>query len=205
MKRTLCMTLLLAGLLAVTAAPASARARTALLGAGTETCAAPVLAPLLAGFGDARSYFLAPGGDFESAASGWTLTGGATVAPGSGPLRLGRARSALRLPPGATATTPTFCVDLNYPTFRFFAQRANAGGGLSVDVAYPALGDKKPKAASVNAGSGAWTLTSDVDLRPSKVTNAFGWRLVKLTFRSDAVAGSDWRVDDVLVDPRLRG
>jgi hypothetical protein len=204
MKRVPLTAVLIAGLLAAAAAPATAK-KVDISTAATAGCTAPTLAPMLAAFGDPRAYFLAPGADFESGASGWTLTGGATPAAGSGPLRLGAARSALRLPPGATATSPVFCVDLDYPTFRFFARRATSGGGLTVDVVYPALGDKKPKASNVKATGSAWALAADVSLRPAKVTKDAGWRQVQLVFRSDASAGSDWRVDDVLVDPRLRG
>lgn len=203
MKRSSLVSLLSVALLAVAASPALAAhttiPSTALATAG---CAKPALASSLAAFGDSRSYFLAPGADFESAASGWTLTGGARTSAGSGPLRLGAAASSLRLPAGATATSPTFCVDLNYPTFRFFSTKGNAP--LSVDVIYPALGTKKPKATTVKGGGATWELAKDVDLRPTVVTKDAGWRLVQLRFVAGAGAPGDWLVDDVLVDPKMR-
>lgn len=158
------------------------------------------MAPLLASFGDWRSYFLAPGGDFESSDQGWTLTGGATPSAGSGPLR--RGTKSLRLPAGATATSPIFCVDLNYPTFRFFSSMGKAP--LSVDVIYPSLGTKKPMATTLKGGATGWSLTKDVSLRPTVVTKDAGWRLVQLRFVADTGAAGDWHVDDVLIDPRMR-
>jgi hypothetical protein len=203
MKRFSLITFVSAGLLCSAAAPAPALAAQASPAAAVG-CAAPTLAPALSAFGDPRSYFLAPGGDFESTANGWTLTGGAAQATGSGPLRLGAAAKSLRLPAGATATSPVFCVDLEYPTFRFFA--AKGGARLSVDVIYPALGTKKPNAANITGGSTTWTLAKDVSLRPETVTKDAGWRQVQLRFVAapSARTKSDWLVDDVLVDPRMR-
>jgi hypothetical protein len=201
MKRSAFISLLTCGLLALIATPALAATSTA-PAATTAGCATPAMAPFLANFGDWRSYFLAPGGSFETGTQRWTLTGGATSSIGSGPLRLGAAAKSLRLPAGATATSPVFCVDLNYPTFRFFSSRGNAP--LSVDVIYPALGTKKPKATTVKGGATGWSLANDVSLRPTLVTRDAGWRIVQLRFSAGTGASGDWLVDDVLVDPRMR-
>lgn len=199
MKRSSLISVLTGGLLALIATPALAAKPTTPAPAG---CATPAMSPFLAPFGDSRSYFPAPGGTFEANTQRWTLTGGATTSIGSGPLRLGAAAKSLRLPAGATATSPVFCVDLNYPTFRFFSTRGNAR--LSVDVIYPALGTKKPKATTVKGGTSTWSLTKDVSLRPTLVTKDAGWRTVQLRFIAGARATGDWLVDDVLVDPRMR-
>ena len=171
MKRIPLLSLLTAGLMAVAAAPAAAVYAPFEAATG---CATPALAPALSAFGDPRSYFTAPGGDFESTRHGWQLTGGAALAAGSGPLRRGTTKS-LRLPAGATATSPVFCVDLDYPTFRFF--HARGVSPLSVDVIYPMLGTKKPKATSLAGGTTSWKLSRDVSLRPTLVTRNWGWRL----------------------------
>ena len=133
MKRATLLSLLGTGL--AIAASAFAPAAQAHGTGSLAGCASPALSPALSAFGDPRSYFVAPGGDFESSRHGWQLTGGAALAAGSGPLRRGTVRS-LRLPAGATATSPVFCVDLDYPTFRFF--HARGASPLSVDVIYPA-------------------------------------------------------------------
>ena len=185
------------GVIAALPAPAHA--------AALAHCSTPPVAPLLSAFGDPRDYFVPVGGDFETPR--WTLTGDATLTSGSGPLRLGAANSSLRLRPGASATSPTFCVDLDYPTMRFFSAQVAAGGAakLNVDVIYPNLARSQTNAATVASGTSAWTLSKDVRLRPEVVDKADGWRVVQLRFSAEKAARGDWRVDDVLVDPRMRG
>jgi hypothetical protein len=180
------------------ALPSSAQA------AALPNCSAPATSAQLSAFGDPRAYFLAPGGDFEAA--DWTLTGGATLTPGSGPLRLGTARTSLRLPAGASATSSAFCVDLDYPTLRFFSSQKAAVSStkLNVEVLYPALRQGK-NALRVTKGTSGWALSPDVRLRPERVDKAAGWRTVQIRFTADKAAKADWRVDDVLVDPRMRG
>jgi hypothetical protein len=197
MKLARMLVLTIGGLMAVLPATASA--------ATTADCRPPATSTALAPFGDLRPYFVAPGADFETSA--WTLAGGATRTTGSGPLKLGAAKSSLRLPSGGSATSPVFCVDLDYPTLRFFsAQHApKSSSKLSVDVIYPALRQSTPKAYTVSTGTPAWALSRDVRLRPERVDKAGGWRQVQLRFSADKAAAGDWRVDDVLVDPRKRG
>ena len=205
LKRTSMAALMIGGLLAVLPASASAWTSSWPTPAPTSAdCPLPSLSKPLIGYGDWRSYFTAPGGTFET--SSWSLAGGATLTPGSGPLRLGAARSSLRLPPGASATSPVFCVDLDYPTMRFFSTQRVLGSNskLNVDVIYPALGTSKPKVATVS-GTSSWALSKDVKLRPELVTSNSGWRFVKLRYSADWATTGDWRVDDVLIDPRMRG
>ena len=89
---------------------------------------------------------------------------------------------------------------------RFFSAQRVAGSSskLNVDVIYPALGTSRPKVATVS-GTSAWAPSKDVKLRPELVTKNTGWRYVKLRFTADPATTGDWRVDDVLVDPRMRG
>ena len=200
MKLARMAVVMIGGLTAVLPATASAAAKTA-----APDCRPPATFAALAPFGDLRPYFVAPGGDFETPA--WTLAAGATRTAGSSPLRLGAAATSLRLPPGGSATSPAFCVDLDYPTFRFFSAQhaAKSSSNLNVDVLYPALQQSSPKAATVSKGTPAWELSRDVRLRPERVDKAGSWRQVQIRFSADKAAAGDWRVDDVLVDPRMRG
>jgi hypothetical protein len=177
------------------------------------SCTKPALSTLLTGLGDRRSYFPAPGADFESssALAGWQLTGGAARVAGNEPSRvLGAAHAtSLRLPPGSSATSPVFCIDLDYPTFRFFVEQvqAKADAGLQIDVVYPDVATKNVRrAATVKGGpTTAWTLAKDVPLQPNTAGKQAGWRRVALRFSVPlGKMGADWRVDDVLVDPRCR-
>jgi hypothetical protein len=206
LERASMAALMIGGLLALLPAVASAHS-VSLPGPSPSAaeCPAPSLFTALGAFGDSRSYFTAPGGAFE--APSWSLAGGATLTAGSSPLHLGPAKGSLKLPSGSSATSPVFCVDLDYPTLRFFsAQLApRSKSKLSVEVIYPALGTSKPKATDAASGTPAWTLSKDIKLRPELVTKGTGWRYVQIRFTTDRAITGDWRVDDVLVDPRMRG
>ena len=198
--------LLIGGLLAVLPSLASAQPAPATAPApSTADCPPPSLFTALGAYGDLRSYFLAPGGDFE--APGWSLAGGARPADGSGPLSLGSAKGSLQLPPGGSATSPVFCVDLDYPTLRFFSAQvaARSTSKLTVDVIYPGRGDSTLRAATIARGYSAWALSPDVRLWPERFDRTNSWRFVQIRLTADKATAGDWRVDDVLVDPRMRG
>jgi hypothetical protein len=169
-----------------------------------DTCHEPDLFNPLSAFGDVRDYFVAPGGDFETAGDGWRLDGGAEIVGGGGSLAGGVGNS-LRLPPGSEAVSPAFCVDLHYPTFRFFAaQLARRGGSLNVDVIYPELRKRNVHGAGDMNSNPHWRLSKDFKLEPQRAGKKAGWRKVAIRLRADATEG-DWRVDDILIDPRMRG
>lgn len=170
------------------------------------TCTSPVLSNPLAAFGDARHYFPAPGGRFEDRGmAGWKLEGNAQYNnPGSPFAVLGAGTEAMRLQPGGSATSPAFCVDLDYPSFRFFLADFEARGGtLDVEVVYPGLQqDNVFLAARLTAGR-SWSLSPDVFLEPERGGAAPGWRQVAIRFSAHG-SNADFRVDDLIVDPRMR-
>jgi hypothetical protein len=176
--------------------------------ASEQTCVDPTVAAHLSPFGDQRSYFVAPGGDFENTTAGWQLAGGATVVGGNEPFGvLGNGASSLQLPAGSSATSPVFCVDLNYPTFRFLAvqQQLAADAGLQVDVIYPEIAKGNVHMAATYKPQRTWTLMKDVKLEPQRAGKKAGWRRVALRFRVPATKkGAVWNVDNILVDPRCR-
>src|SRR3712207_5681261 len=71
------------------------------------TCHRPGFTQALRGFGDPRWYTLAPAADFSLGAPGWQLSSGARLA--ADPAR----GTSLVLPPGGSAISPGFCVDLD--------------------------------------------------------------------------------------------
>lgn len=177
--------------------------------ASAESCADPITAPVLSAFKDDDFYALAPGGDFEAGAAGWQLDDGAAIAASDGSL-LGASNGALVLPVGASATSPTFCVDERYPHFRFgYAQHSGPSDtNLRVEVVYPGLEkDNVRKAKDVKAKHDkSWELSDRVKLNPLHgLKKGAGWRLVAIRLSvKDGKPGSAVRVDDVLVDPRAR-
>jgi hypothetical protein len=178
--------------------------------ASAESCADPDVAAVLSAFKDNGLYSLAPGGAFEDGAAGWELAGGAAVAPATGGLSiLGASAGALSLPVGASATSPTFCVDERFPFFRFsYAQESpDVDSNLRVEVLYPGLAkDNVRKAKDLGARRGrGWMLTDRIKLDPLHGLKRGGWRLVALRLSvRDGKPGALVRVDDVLIDPRSR-
>jgi hypothetical protein len=101
------------------------------------------------------------------------------------------------------------CVDLNYPTFRFFSEMvadANSDTELAVDVIYPGLAkDNVRNARSFRHKlNEQWKLSEDVKLEPQRLGKRAGWRKIALRFRVEPgkKAPAAYRIDDVLIDPR---
>jgi hypothetical protein len=167
----------------------------ALLTGNAAPCTGRVLSQPFAPWNDQASYFPAPGGTFEGGATGWTLSGGAAVAPGGNTFL--SSGSSLSLPAGASATTPAICVDLGSPTIRAFTNGQSGAvmvsvvaAGLTVPLgSIPARGSWQPTPAML-------FLTNTLGiLSPTGTSTA--------QFRFTAIGGSG-RLDDVYVDPYRR-
>jgi hypothetical protein len=178
--------------------------------ASAESCTDPEVSPLLAAFKDDAVYAPAPGGAFETGPAGWQLEGGASIGSAFGGLGvLGASAGALDLPVGGSATSPTFCVDERYTHFRFaYAQDSQvADADVRVEVLYPGLAEKNVlKVEDLKAQRRrGWQLTNKINLHANHGLKRGGWRLVaiRIWVRSGK-PGARVRVDDVLVDPRLR-
>lgn len=187
-------------LLAAGAGPASA----AVLTAPAADCTEPAVSQPFAPWLDYASYSAVPGGDFESGADGWTLSGGASVT-GNGSTHFG-GDSALRLPSGSSATSPSVCVDLAHPTTRFFVKRTSGGllgvlNTLRVEAVFTDVGGtSRSVPAGVALGSSSWQPTLPLPI----LANVIGLGdQVEVAFRFTPVAG-DWGIDDVYVDPFSR-
>ena len=174
----------------------------------TESCTDPEVAPLLQEHGDDDMYFVAPGGDFEDGAQGWQLERGASIGWGSSAFApLGAGRRSLELPFGAAATSPAFCVDERFPHFRVAVGQLGTGKAkVRVSVVYPGVIDNVRKEADVDAEvKHPWKLSKPLMVKSEYGRKRNGWRLVALRFELvKAERGADARIDDVLVDPRLR-
>jgi hypothetical protein len=180
---------------AVLLVPAVSAAQAGLI--NLDTCNSNALSQPFAPWGDSSSYELAPGGSFESselASSPWTLTGGAQLVAGSEPYAatgtLGS--TALSLPAGASATSPTTCVDAAYPTVRFFV---GGTGTVAVSVVYDGLAI--PTGLAVAAGS--WTPTT-VMITGAPLFGLLSGGTAQVSLEVTALTGSPL-VDDVFIDP----
>jgi len=182
-----------------------------LKGMASFLVAAVLVAPLLSSFDDDDLYAPAPGGGFDGGAGGWQLENGASVGGASSGLNvLGMSTGSLSLPAGASAVSPTFCVDERYPHFRFsFVQESlEEDADIRVEVVYPGLAkDNVRKAKDVKAHRNrGWELSDRIDLDPLHgLKKGAGWRLVAVRVSvPSGKPGAKVHVDDVLIDPRAR-
>jgi hypothetical protein len=155
---------------------------------------------------DPFSYTPVPAADFESGASGWSLSGGAGVGAGSESFHVaGAGSSSLTIPSGGSATSPTICVGIEHPTLRFFAKR-NSGGLLGVttmrvDVLFQSsLGLVSSLPIGVVLPSGSWQPTLPMTVLVSLLPLLPG-NHTPVQFRFTPLLGGNWSIDDVYVDP----
>jgi hypothetical protein len=154
-----------------------------------DTCPARPFSPVFAAWGDNALYALAPAGDFETGAAGWTFTGSAAVEAGSSGFAPGT--RSLSIPAGASALSPMICVEKNYPSWRFAAK--SGGGKLAVEVLYP----KKTKDSGTVNPSGGWSLSPVLRFTTGQFKGA-----TQIQVRFTAT-GQRVRLDDVYIDPRF--
>ncbi len=174
----------------------------------SNSCAMPTSSSVFSALGDTANYALLPGGDFTSSSpAGWALSG-ASIVPGGEPWNVSGSANpqSLNIPAGAYAVTPTFCVSGLFPTWRFFAQAADAGWSaqLKVTALYQDIyGNSGQMTATTLPGGGftSWQPTSTLPLGtqvpPGDAAN------VRFVFSSSSTGGA-WNIDDVYVDPYAR-
>jgi hypothetical protein len=199
LHRTLFAAVVATAALAVSAPAAHA----GLLVASAPDCSPKPTSKPFAPWGDTSDYNLAPGGSFEPGKGSWQLKG-ASVVDGNEPWKVSGAGSkSLKLPPGASATSPVICVGLEHPTLRFFTRNSQPLlSTLSVEVTFEtSLGLKATLPVGVLLPNGQWkpspkllVLANLLPLLPGEHTP------VQFTVRS--VGLGTWWVDDFYVDPR---
>jgi hypothetical protein len=181
-------------------------ANAGLLVESATNCPTPVTSKVFAPWGDYADYQLAPGGAFERGNPAWELRGGASTVDGNEPWKVNSRsdKRSLRLPSGATATSPVMCVGLDEPTLRLFAKNDRSLlSTLSVEVIFEtSLGLTASAPVGVLLPNGKWkpsprllVVANLLPLLPGEKT--------PVQFRVRAV-GSTWWVDDFYVDPRCR-
>jgi hypothetical protein len=214
MRRTrrarIALTAAVAGAALFAALPGTASA--GVLVASAPSCDNGVDTQPFAQWGDDNNYFLSPGGDFESAAAGWTLNG-ARVASDQEPWRVSGAGShALQIPAGRSVVSPTMCVGIEHPSMRFFAHRS--GGGLLAVTSQLVVTARVETSLGLVVEVPVGTLTTLTNgtkwnKTPTQIVLASLLPLLPgehtpIQFRFTAVGTSDWVIDDVFVDPRGR-
>ncbi len=183
--------------LAIAALPVSAHAALVSM----DACDNSTLSQPFLPWADSDYYKLAPGGDFEGALSGWTLSGGAGQGAGSESYGVTGSvgTSSLLLPSGSDAVSPATCVNAAYPTFRFFLRSDTPGTLVTESVIYQsALGPVTIPVGTV-AATDSWQPTPPM-LTGSAVPGALNGGTADVQLQFTASGGSA-QVDDVEVDP----
>lgn len=162
---------------------------------------------VFAPWGDYRNYLPATNGGFENGSKGWSLSGGAAVVAGNQPF-LQTGSYSLSLPSGSSALSPPVCLGTKQLFIRLFGQ--DSGGtdrslrvrvywygllnkllGVSDFATLPAGGGWQPS-ARVNSGGGLLAPLPIVALLSSTSAR------IEVT---PLGAGSQWRIDDLYIDP----
>jgi len=159
---------------------------------------------------DYASYTPLPGGDFENAAAGWSLSSGASVAAGNEPFDVAGSggASSLALSAGSSATSASICVGLEHPTIRLFARRRSTGllaslSTLRVDVLFEtSAGAVATVPIGTVANGGSWQPTLPM-LAVANLLPLLPGEHTPIALRFTA-QGGDWSIDDVYVDPYAR-
>jgi hypothetical protein len=187
----------------------AASAQAGVLATSGVNCSSPALSQPFMPWGDVASYELAPGGDFESGAAGWTLSGGSQVTAGNESYFVTSSSDAnsLALPAGSSATSPTMCVGIQNPDLRLFVSNTGSGwSNLQVSVNWEDAGGNVHTTTIANVSGGTrWSPTAQIPilvnllpLLPGNMTP------VSFNFTPQGSAGN-WQIDDVYVDPWYRG
>jgi hypothetical protein len=192
----------LLGALAVFVVPAAAQA----------ACAPTPTTKAFQAFGDSNDYSLAPNGGFETGTGGWSLSR-ASVTAGNEPWSVRGAGDSKSLAIDATgsAVSPTVCIDVNRPTYRFFARRTSGSWGvLNLRVRWQDSSGhtNETTIASLDSNFGGgtgWGVSSAYNIASLLgLWNADQDASVQLVFDPENYGGS-WAIDDVYVDPYARG
>jgi hypothetical protein len=205
MKIRLHRTLLAAAVATAAFAVGAPAANAGLLVASAPDCSPKPTTKAFAGFGDQTDYNLAPGGDFEGVGPQWKLSGGASIVAENEPYKVHSAgdRRSVKLPPGASATSPVVCVGIEHPTMRLFARNNRALlSTLTVEViTETSLGLKVSLPVGVLLPNGQWKPSPKLFI-VSNLLPLLPGEHTPVQFVVRSVGLGTWSVDDFYVDPR---
>jgi hypothetical protein len=178
--------------------------------AAQAACASTPTTKAFQAFGDTNNYSLVPNGGFEAGAGGWSLSR-ASVTYGNEPWKVGGSgdSKSLAIDAAGVAVSPTVCVDLNRPTYRFFAKRTSGTWGvLNLRIRWQddsgRTNETTVAALDSNFGT-SWGVSAPLNLaRLLPLWHQDQDISVQLVFDPENYGGS-WAIDDVYVDPYTRG
>jgi hypothetical protein len=153
-------------------------------------------------FGDTAAYAPLAGGSFESGAPGWSLSG-STVVSGNESYNVAGGSHSLQIQPTGVAVSPTFCVNIAQPSFRFFLRQTSGSWAvLNVVLRWT---DSSGTSHDTTVGSlqtgTSWQASPVLQLGTTlPLTTSASTISAKLVFKPEPYGGA-WAIDDVYVDP----
>jgi hypothetical protein len=172
--------------------------------AGAATCPAQPVAQRFLPWADPAWYAALPGGGFEPATPAWTLSGGAAAVEGNEPFYIGGAGDSrsLRLPPGASGTSPAICLGPGHPTLRLLVSDDGAlGSRLTVSAVVRDPGEQERSLPIATLTGGRWGPSAPLPVAVNVLSLAAP-QAVAFDF---GASGGTWAIDDVYVDPYGKG
>lgn len=178
--------------------------------------------PIFSMYGDLENYSLVPGADFDYGTSGWYLErakaeGIDSLKRKNAPhLTSDRDAKSLKIDKQGYAVSPPVCVDIRYPTFRFFAFKKDGGAGdLNVRLYYWTSDGQKGLVPVGSLDSDlftSWQLAQSHPLWQALPLQGDEVAQVRLVFDYGFLANGDpepgvrnqWRIDELYVDPYRR-
>jgi hypothetical protein len=197
----------LAAAVAAAALTGAAPAHASSLSNPYDCAPSPTLSQAFASWSDYASYTPLAGGNFESGAAGWTLSGGASVVAGNEPYGVGGSGShSLSLPASSSAISAPICIDPTYPFYRLLARNSgDRSATLRMEVLfYDAHGKvQSTKSLDYRAAGTSWAPTGAAPISVFTAKTTVSAAPIALRFTPQGNNGH-WQIDDVFVDPYMR-
>jgi hypothetical protein len=156
-------------------------------------------------WGDLNSYFLVPGGSFESGTSSWMLYasdhGSIKTTASQEPWKVnGSTHSrSLRLPAYSTAQSSNICLASNEEFGRFFYNDPGVrGASLLVKVEAWSSAGRMNTELRIPSGAAGWRVSPQIVMPNKRDSAGDQWITITMT-PVDAPAA--WSIDDVMIDP----
>ena len=178
--------------------------------------------PIFSIYGDLENYSPVPGGNFNLSTPGWTFN--RAKPDGADSLKMNNAphllsdkdAKSLKIDKQGSAASPSVCVSIRHPSFRFFVFKKGGGAGdLNVSLRYT-TSDGQQGLVSVGSLDGdsfkSWDLGPSLPLWKALPLQDDETAQVRLVFDYGSLPNGDpepgvknlWRIDEVYIDPYRR-
>jgi hypothetical protein len=171
----------------------------------SSACTSGSTSTPFAKIGDGALYTLLAGGSFESGAPGWQLRN-AEVVSGGAEVEEEEGAHSLEIEPGGSAVSPSFCINITEPSFRFYARQTSGGAWSSLSVLIlwtDAFGWRHVTPVGSISGSSSWAPSAVLPLA-SKLPLWMPGATLKAQLEFKAEGSGTWAIDDVYIDPHSR-